>query len=891
MLFDEGHRDYHLASDHTAAINSLNSEGVTTIVSSGMITDSLLQNYDVLYINEPRTSFTSAEQSAVYNFVMNGGGLFIAHDFNTAISNFLLDSFDLNINDYSSPPGAVPGVDLLITDLEPHPITTGLAGFYWNYGNALNIGSAEWTVIARYNSSPLLAAREAGSGRIVVIGDNDLFVDSYNVPPENVKLYTNIVLWLCGDPCEPPVADAGVDQTINKGDTVQFDASASYDPDGTIVSYEWDFGDGSPIGTGVNPTHIYHAPGNYTVTLTVTDDDGATDTDTCTITVLLVIQPPVADAGEDQTVNEGTPLFFDGSNSTGSQRFSSSLFGLKKRIPDAELISQELPSITMDKNGIIYASWTDFRESYAADIYFTKSIDENLSFGNNIMVNDELSYSMQGFSSIAVGENGYIYIAWVDDRSGRNIYFSRSLDGGSTFEGDQKISDVYYPGIPWTDIAVSGSNVYVVWIGATTMDNDIYFVKSSDYGISFGEPIRVNDDLYSPMYTHQQSPKLAVDSMGNPLIVWVDSRDDNIPDIYFARSNNQGESFQPNIKVDPFLDEYIPQFSPSIAVDSEDTIYVVWTDSREGNWTKDEWNLFLAKSINGGISFETSTRIDDEKSNITTTPISIAADENNVYVAWIDRREDNYDVYFAMSTDKGSIFGKNIRVNEEDFGQRNQGYPDIEVHQEKVYVAWWDKMAAGPPFQTIYIASAEMKADSYPIVSYEWDFESDGIYDYKETKDNSPDGAFDGKTTHVYGDDGVFEGTLRIVDEQNLTDTDSCIVTVFNVNPTVTIKSAIMDVEIGLRVAGRKYNNVSMILYEEGKEIGQVSIERLPGSPNAQMKWIPYILDMTKTYSATVTYEPEDPPNIGGNPVWIYIKSQNGSIKKIHHTFNVQQWI
>ncbi|UCE36350.1 MAG: PQQ-binding-like beta-propeller repeat protein [Thermoplasmata archaeon] len=656
-----------------------------------------------------------------------------------------------------------------------------------------------------------------------------------------------------------------------------------------IISYEWDFGDGSPTGSEVAPTHIYSTPGNYTVTLTVTDNDNATDSDTCIITVLPAIIPPVADAGEDQTVYEGTPLLFDGSNSTGSQRSSSSLFGLKKRIPDAELISQQKPSITMDKNGIMYASWTDFRDSYAADIYFAKSIDENLNFSKNIRVNDELSYSMQGSSNIAVGENGYIYIAWVDDRSGRDVYFSRSVDGGLTFEGDIKISDIYYPGLAWTDIAASGPNVYVVWNGATTMGYDIYFVKSSDYGISFGEPIRVNDDLYSPKDTQQYSPKIAIDSMGNPLVVWEDFREGNFSDIYFARSNNQGESFQPNIRVAPYLDENIPQFLPSIAVDSEDTIYVVWTDSREGDWTKDEWNIFLAKSVNKGISFEMSTRIDNEESHIRTTPIGIAADENNVYVAWVDKREGDYDVYFAMSTDKGSNFGRNIRVNEEDFGLRNQGYPGIEVHEKKVYVAWWDKMASGPPYQTIYIASAEMKADSYPIVSYEWDFESDGIYDYKETKDNAPDGSFDGKTTHVYGDNGVYEVTLRIVDEQNLTDTDTCNITVLNVNPTASIISAQMDVEIGLRVAGRKYNNVSMTLSEEGIQIAHVSIERLPGSPDEQMAWIPWILDITKTYSATVTYEPEDPPNVGGNPVWIYMKLENGSIRKIHHTFNIQQ--
>lgn len=63
-----------------------------------------------------------------------------------------------------------------------------------------------------------------------------------------------------------------------------FDASTSSDPDGTIVSYVWDFGD-SNSGTGVNPTHTYALAGTYTVQLTVTDDAGATDTESHSVTV------------------------------------------------------------------------------------------------------------------------------------------------------------------------------------------------------------------------------------------------------------------------------------------------------------------------------------------------------------------------------------------------------------------------------------------------------------------------------------------------------------------------------------------------------------------------------------------------------------------------------
>jgi len=55
--------------------------------------------------------------------------------------------------------------------------------------------------------------------------------------------------------------------------TVSFDGSLSTSPNGDIVSYEWDFGDGS-TSTGMKTSHIFTSPGEYTVTLTVTDDHG-----------------------------------------------------------------------------------------------------------------------------------------------------------------------------------------------------------------------------------------------------------------------------------------------------------------------------------------------------------------------------------------------------------------------------------------------------------------------------------------------------------------------------------------------------------------------------------------------------------------------------------------
>jgi len=67
--------------------------------------------------------------------------------------------------------------------------------------------------------------------------------------------------------------------------TVSFNAAGSSDPDGSIVSYQWSFGDGGSA-TGVTTLHTYSTQGTYTATLTVTDDDGRTGSTTQVIVVI-----------------------------------------------------------------------------------------------------------------------------------------------------------------------------------------------------------------------------------------------------------------------------------------------------------------------------------------------------------------------------------------------------------------------------------------------------------------------------------------------------------------------------------------------------------------------------------------------------------------------------
>lgn len=111
----------------------------------------------------------------------------------------------------------------------------------------------------------------------------------------------------------PPSCDAGGPYSAEIGELIQFDPSGSSDPDGTIVFYRWQFGDGG-TSTQAAPQHGYLLPGNYVVTLLVRDDDGASIT--CTTTATITDNTaPVCDAGGPYLAVVGASVHFDGTGS------------------------------------------------------------------------------------------------------------------------------------------------------------------------------------------------------------------------------------------------------------------------------------------------------------------------------------------------------------------------------------------------------------------------------------------------------------------------------------------------------------------------------------------------------------------------------------------------
>ncbi|MBI4764615.1 MAG: hypothetical protein HY787_08420 [Deltaproteobacteria bacterium] len=123
-----------------------------------------------------------------------------------------------------------------------------------------------------------------------------------------------------------PVAEAGDNQTVDENVSVTLDGSGSLDPDGDSLTYLWEQIAGPEVTLNLSdPIHpSFTAPGvpaggaTLTFQLTVNDGQMTSNPNTVNITIKNINHPPVADAGKDQTVNEGSPVTLNGGNSYDS---------------------------------------------------------------------------------------------------------------------------------------------------------------------------------------------------------------------------------------------------------------------------------------------------------------------------------------------------------------------------------------------------------------------------------------------------------------------------------------------------------------------------------------------------------------------------------------------
>lgn len=199
---------------------------------------------------------------------------------------------------------------------------------------------------------------------------------------------------------------------------------------------------------------------------------------------------------------------------------------------------------------------------------------------------------------IAVSGNN-VHVVWSDDRDGNyEIFYNRSVDGGLSWENETQLTFTSYSQVS-PKIAVNGDIIHVVWDNYTI--GDICYINSTDNGETWGSITIWNWTSYPPCSMNDPLlfPDIAVSGSNVYIVGYCFSNDD----IIFKRSSDNGDSWTSWILVDvstwlgtiPFIetDGSLIHVVYFLNAGSFDALVHFYSDDQGDNWIDDTWNPFV----------------------------------------------------------------------------------------------------------------------------------------------------------------------------------------------------------------------------------------------------------------------------------------------------------
>jgi hypothetical protein len=233
------------------------------------------------------------------------------------------------------------------------------------------------------------------------------------------------------------------------------------------------------------------------------------------------------------------------------------------------------PTVAVATDGTVYVGWAARvgpASGHATDLYLSSSKDQGRTFGVATRVNDDSKPADHGLHSLAVANDGRIYVSWLDERniapvemkdmkmdpqmkghhmeSNRELFFASSADGGRTFTANQRVATDVCPCCK-TSVAVGlDHRVYLSWRQVLPGDyRHIAITSSADQGRTFAAERIVSDDQWAIPGCPVSGAAIAIAVNGNLRALWYSAGKNGQTGLYSSESNDHGATFQPRILV------------------------------------------------------------------------------------------------------------------------------------------------------------------------------------------------------------------------------------------------------------------------------------------------------------------------------------------------------
>jgi len=374
-------------------------------------------------------------------------------------------------------------------------------------------------------------------------------------------------------------------------------------------------------------------------------------------------------------------------------------FGREVRVnEDAAGTRQIAPRIAVGASRIIYVLWTDFRGGAEGQVYMTSSMDDGVSFATARPLTNArgLQAGMQRGAQFVVDAGGNLHLVWQESNAFGKISarYARSVDGGATITDPIAIAaDSGQQNQDFPSIAVdSGGNPYIAWIDdrdvVETGHTQLYFTRSTDGGMTFQTPMRASlmpGGVGGACECCNTS--IAVSPYGNVFISFRSNIDNN-RDIYIARSLDRGERFIVyKAASESWNIPACPMTGSSICVDPDETAHVAWRDSRPSSAGRDYIYYNSLRREDTVCPHDARISNSPKKSNYPS--IGLTRD-GTLFCVYQDNRNDQADLYYTYSLDRGTSFVPDRKLTTET-NTSKQELAALAVGSNGVrYVVWQD---------------------------------------------------------------------------------------------------------------------------------------------------------------------------------------------------------
>jgi hypothetical protein len=237
--------------------------------------------------------------------------------------------------------------------------------------------------------------------------------------------------------------------------------------------------------------------------------------------------------------------------------------------------------------------------------------------------------------------------------------------------------------------AVPGHGLFVVWQDMRSGNWDIYGSTSLNNGTSFAPNKRADDSIRT---SDQIEPAVAVSLNGTILLAWQDNRRSTFDyDVFFAKSYDGGATFTRNVRVDDPTNNISWQERPSIAVTDRGIIYVAWTDDRTGTGLR----VRGAFSTDGGATFSPSAEIVPSGGASGQTGVAVVSNGDRIFAAFMDNISGVPHPYVCVSTNGGKSFNSPTRLDNTGSSEASQRGVSIAPMPRGGIVAVWEDSRNG----------------------------------------------------------------------------------------------------------------------------------------------------------------------------------------------------